>query len=59
MAHEPFQQAEAALAELAEQFERWRQTRATGQERIPPRLWEQAVALYRAALFPRGWRPVA
>ena len=38
-------QAEAALADLAEQFERWRQTRATGQERIPPSLWEQAVAL--------------
>ena len=38
-------QAEAALADLAEQFERWRQTRATGQERIPPRLWDQAVAL--------------
>ena len=45
MAHEPLQQAEAALADLAEQFERWRQTRATGQERIPPRLWDQAVAL--------------
>ena len=38
-------QAEAALADLAEQFERWRQSRATGQERIPPTLWEQAVAL--------------
>ena len=38
-------QAEAALADLAEPFERWRQTRATGQERIPPRLWDQAVAL--------------
>ena len=45
MANEPLQHAEAALAELAEQFERWRQTRATGQERIPPRLWDQAVAL--------------
>ena len=43
-------QAEAALADLAEQFERWRQSRATGQERIPPRLWEQAVAL--ATLLP-------
>ena len=38
-------QAEAALADLTEQFERWRQSRATGQERIPPTLWEQAVAL--------------
>ena len=33
------------LADLAEQFERWRQSRATGQERIPPSLWDQAVAL--------------
>ena len=38
-------QAEAALAELAEQFEDWRRSRTTGQERIPPRLWDQAVAL--------------
>ena len=45
MVNEPLPHAEAALAELAEQFERWRQTRATGQERIPPRLWDQAVAL--------------
>ena len=45
MANEPLPQAEAALADLAEQFERWRQSRATGQERIPPTLWEQAVAL--------------
>ncbi len=45
MADEPLQQAEAALAAVAEQFERWRQTRATGQDRIPPSLWDQAVAL--------------
>jgi hypothetical protein len=38
-------QAETALAELAEQFEEWRRSRTTGQERIPPRLWDQAVAL--------------
>ena len=44
MADEPLQQAEAALAAVAEQFERWRQTRATGQDRIPPSLWDQAVA---------------
>jgi hypothetical protein len=50
MANEPLQHAEAALAELAEQFERWRQTRATAQERIPPILWERAVAL--AAVLP-------
>ena len=45
MAHEPPQQAEAALADLAEQFDHWRQTRTTAQERIPPALWDQAVAL--------------
>ena len=44
MADEPLQQAEAALAAVAEQFERWRQTRATGQDRIPPSLCDQAVA---------------
>ena len=40
-------QAEPALADLAEQFEQWRRTRATVQERIPPRLWDQAVVLTR------------
>ena len=45
MANEPLPQAEAALADLAEPFERWRQTRATVQERIPSSLWDQAVAL--------------
>ena len=45
MANEPLQQAEAALAELAKQFDHWRQIRATAQERIPPALWDQAVAL--------------
>ena len=40
-------QAEPALADLAEQFEQWRRTRATAQERIPPRLWDQAVGLTR------------
>ena len=38
-------QAEPALADLAEQFEQWRRTRATAQERIPPTLWDQAVML--------------
>jgi len=38
-------QAEAALTELAEQFEDWRRSRTTGQERIPPSLWDRAVAL--------------
>ena len=50
MAIELSLQAEAALADLAAQFERWRQTRATAQERIPPILWERAVAL--AAVLP-------
>ncbi len=38
-------QAEYALAELAEHFDRWRRSRATTRERIPPALWDQAVAL--------------
>ena len=42
---EPLLQAEPALADLAEQFEQWRRTRATVQERIPPPLWDQAVVL--------------
>ena len=42
---EPLLQAEPALADLAEQFEQWRRTRATAQERIPPPLWDQAVVL--------------
>ena len=45
MANEPLPQAEAALVDLAEQFERWRRTRATVPERIPSSLWDQAVAL--------------
>jgi hypothetical protein len=45
MAIEPFLQAEPALTDLAEQFEQWRQTRATAQERIPQPLWDQAVVL--------------
>src|SRR5512134_787366 len=42
-------QAEPALADLAEQFAQWRQTRQP-HEPIPPRLWSQAVAL--TALLP-------
>lgn len=45
MADEPFHQAETALAELAGQFEDWRRSRTTEQERIPPSLWDRAVAL--------------
>ena len=42
-------QAEPVLADLAEQFAHWRQTRQA-HEPIPPRLWSQAVAL--TALLP-------
>ena len=49
MATEPVLQAEPALADLAEQFAQWRQTRQA-HEPIPPRLWSQAVAL--TALLP-------
>jgi hypothetical protein len=42
---EPLLQAEPALADLAGQFEQWRRTRATAQERIPQPLWDQAVVL--------------
>ena len=42
-------QAEPALADLADQFAQWRQTRQS-HEPIPPRLWSQAVAL--TALLP-------
>jgi hypothetical protein len=45
MTTEPSLQAEPALAGLAEQFAQWRRNRATAQERIPPVLWDQAVAL--------------
>ena len=49
MTTEAVLQAEPALAELAEQFAQWRQTRQA-HEPIPPRLWSQAVAL--TALLP-------
>ena len=45
-------QAEPALADLAEQFEQWRRTRATAQERIPPALWDRAVVLM--TMLPRS-----
>lgn len=45
-------QAEQALAELAEQFTRWRQRRANRHERIPTPLWDQAVAL--TQVLPNG-----
>lgn len=36
---------EQELAELAERFAHWRQTRADRSERIPQSLWDQAVEL--------------
>jgi len=43
-------QADHQLDQLAGQFEHWRQTRTHPYGRIPPTLWEQAVAL--AAALP-------
>src|SRR5262245_14959418 len=37
--------AEEQLAQLVTQFDLWRSARASRAERIPPRLWQQAVAL--------------
>jgi hypothetical protein len=37
--------AEHALTQLARDFDQWRQHRRTRFERIPPLLWEQAIAL--------------
>jgi hypothetical protein len=37
--------AEQALTQLAQEFDQWRQHRRTRFERIPPPLWEQAIAL--------------
>jgi len=42
--------AEHQLDQLAGQFAHWRQTRAHPSERMPPALWEHAVAL--AAVLP-------
>ena len=40
--------AEQALTQLAQEFDQWRQHRRTRFERIPPALWEQAIALSQA-----------
>ena len=37
--------AEEQLAHLATQFDHWRRARPSRAERIPPTLWQQAVAL--------------
>jgi hypothetical protein len=42
--------AEHQLAQVANRFDHWRQTRTTSAEPIPPDLWEQAIAL--TALVP-------
>ena len=40
--------AEEALHHVVQQFTQWRRSRSTPRGRIPPALWEQAVALTRA-----------
>jgi hypothetical protein len=52
MAIKTVSQAEQALAELAERFTHWRQSRASLHERIPAPLWDQAVAL--SQVLPNG-----
>ena len=37
--------AEHQLAQVANRFDHWRQTRTTPAEPIPPDLWEEAIAL--------------
>lgn len=41
----PSTHAEQQLAQLANRFDHWRQSRTTRFERIPPPLWEQAILL--------------
>jgi hypothetical protein len=41
------------LDQLADQFERWRQTRAHPGERIPYHLWEQAAGLAQVVPYSR------
>jgi hypothetical protein len=43
--------AEQALAQLAQEFDHWRQIRPSRAPPLPQPLWEQAVAL--TALVPR------
>jgi hypothetical protein len=40
--------AEDALHHVVQQFTHWRRSRSTPRGRIPPALWDQAVALTRA-----------
>jgi hypothetical protein len=46
----PPAQAAHQLTHVADQFDHWRQTRATRADPIPHDLWEQAIAL--TAVFP-------
>jgi hypothetical protein len=46
-------QADHQLAQLAGQFEHWRQTRAHPGARIPHHLWEQAAALAQVLPYSR------
>ena len=39
--------AEDALQHVVQQFTHWRRSRSTSRGRIPPALWDQAVALTR------------
>lgn len=41
-------QAEDELRWVAQQFSQWRRSRSTPRGRIPPALWDQAIALTRA-----------
>jgi hypothetical protein len=50
--------AEAQLAQLASEFDYWRQHRTTRAERIPPTLWKQAVALTTVLSFSRVARDI-
>ena len=46
-------QAEDELRHVAQQFSQWRQRRTTPRGRIPPALWDQAVALTREVSLTR------
>jgi hypothetical protein len=58
MTRRPPAQSEDALRHVAQQFSQWRQRRTTSRGRIPPALWEQAVALTREGSLPRVATPL-
>ena len=45
--------AEDALHHVVQQFSQWRRSRSTPRGRIPPALWDQAIALTRAVPLAR------